>query len=247
MSAVEVASIDQSQARRFQLLDRVDYRLATTASERDAIYRLRYRAYLNEGAVAKNPDGVTTDCHDDAPNSWVFGIYVDGGLASSIRISVASDQYRDTPSMDVFPDLLGPELAAGKTLIDPTRFVADPALARAYPELAYMTVRLAYVACCHFDADVGLATVRQEHQAFYKRVFLHRPISAARTYPGLIKPICLMAVDFPAMRDRVFARYPFLQSSYFERRKLFERPAPGEAAAEPHDLSLRQATMVPRA
>jgi hypothetical protein len=32
-----------------------------------------------------------------------------------------------------------------------------------------------------------------------------------------------MAVDFPASREKVFARYPYLRSSYFERRMLFER------------------------
>jgi hypothetical protein len=32
-----------------------------------------------------------------------------------------------------------------------------------------------------------------------------------------------MAIDFPNMREKVFSRYPFLRSSYFERRMLFER------------------------
>jgi hypothetical protein len=76
-----------------------------------------------------------------------------------------------------------------------------------------MTLRLAYVACEFFRADMGLASVRSEHQAFYKRIFLHT-ISPARAYPSLTKPICLMAI---------VARYPFLRSSYFERRMLFER------------------------
>lgn len=247
MVAVEVASIDRVQSRRLQLLDRIDYRLATTASDLHDIYRLRYRAYLNEGAITRNSDEITTDRHDDAPNSWIFGIHMDGELASSIRISVASEEHPDSPSMDVFPDLLEPEIAAGKVLVDPTRFVADPLLARRFPELAYMTVRLAYQACSYFHADIGLATVRQEHQAFYKRMFLHQAVSGPRSYPGLLKPICLMAVDFPVMRDRVFARYPFLQSSYFERRKLFERHPESDAEAHSHHLSLRRATMVPRA
>ena len=32
-----------------------------------------------------------------------------------------------------------------------------------------------------------------------------------------------MAVNFPAMREKVFARYPYFQSTFFERRMLFER------------------------
>jgi N-acyl-L-homoserine lactone synthetase len=209
--------------RKIELLNRVDYRRAETEEERDEIYRLRYRAYLNEGAIEPNRERRISDRFDDRPNSWIFGVYIDGTLASSLRISVASPQWPDSPSMTVFPDILETELAKGKVMVDPTRFVADPARAKRIPELPYVTLRLAYVACEYFHADLGLASVRAEHQAFYRRVFLHEPLSAPRDYPGLAKPICLMAVNFPAMRDKVFARYPFLRSSYFERRMLFER------------------------
>ena len=115
-----------------------------------------------------------------------------------------------------------PELAKGKVMVDPTRFVAEPARASRFPELPYMTLRLAYVACQYFNADIGLASVRAEHQAFYRRIFLHT-LAPPRDYPGLIKPISLMAIDFPDQRERVFARFPHLRSSYFERRMLFER------------------------
>ncbi len=209
--------------RKIELLNRVDYRRAETEEERDEIYRLRYRAYLNEGAIEPNRERKISDRFDDLPNSWIFGVYIDGMLASSLRISVASPEWPDSPSTNVFPDILAPELANGKVMVDPTRFVADPSRARRIPELPYVTLRLAYVACEYLQADLGLASVRAEHQAFYRRVFLHESIAAARDYPGLAKPICLMAVDFPAMRDKVFARYPFLRSSYFERRMLFER------------------------
>lgn len=209
--------------RKIELLDHIDYRRAETEEEKDEIYRLRYRAYLNEGAIKPNRERKVTDRFDNLPNSWIFGVYFDGVLASSLRISVASPQWPDTPSMNVFPEILAPELAKGKVMIDPTRFVADPTRARRIPELPYMTLRLAYAACEYFHADLGLASVRTEHQAFYRRVFLHQSLSAPRVYPGLAKPICLMAVNFPAKREKVFARYPFLRSSYFERRMLFER------------------------
>jgi hypothetical protein len=222
--------------RGIELLDQVDYRLAETEAEKHAIYRLRYDAYLNEGAIDANPDLKISDRFDDLPNSWIFAVYCAGVLTSSIRISVATPEHPETPSMEVFPDLLKPELARGKTMIDPTRFVADPSRAKRFPELPYMTLRLAYVACSYFNADLGLASVRAEHQAFYRRVFLHETLCAARQYPGLTKPISLMAVDYPKMRNQVFARYPFLRSSYFERRKLFERavgPTPLDSPPSP--------------
>jgi hypothetical protein len=199
----------------------VDYRLAETETEKEAIYSLRYRAYLHEGAIEPREDRRLADRFDGAPNSWTFGVFVDGQLASSLRISVATPDYPDSPAVDAFPDILRPQLALGKTIVDPNRFVAEPTLK--LPHLPYMTLRLAYVACSYFNADLGTATARAEHQAFYRRVFLHEPLCAPRPYPTLTKPLGLMAVDFPALREKVFARYPYFRSSYFERRMLFER------------------------
>ncbi|WP_438276612.1 N-acyl amino acid synthase FeeM domain-containing protein [Nitrobacter sp.] len=209
--------------RGIELLDRIDYRLMETRAERDVIYRLRYRAYLKEGAIEPNPDHKITDRFDDMPNSWIFGVYLDGALASSIRLSISSPEYPLCPSVDVFQDYLQQEVDQGKVMVDPTRFVADPEIAGRFPELPYLTLRLCFVACSFFHADLGLATVRPEHRTFYTRLFNHQPLSPPRLYPGLIKPICLMAVDFPASREKVFTRYPYLRSSYFERRMLFER------------------------
>ncbi|AVT80013.1 hypothetical protein RPYSC3_11510 [Rhodopseudomonas palustris] len=209
--------------RGHELLDKVDYRLAETDAEKEAIYRLRYRAYLNEGAIEPNADGIVTDRHDELPNSWIFGVHIDGVLSGSIRISVASPAHPTSPSVDVFSDVLGPELERGKVIVDPTRFVADPDRVKRMPELPYVTVRLGYVACCHFDADIGLATVRAEHRAFYRRVFLQSSLCEPRLFPGLLKPVGLMAADYRDIQERVYARFPFMRSSAFERRMLFER------------------------
>jgi hypothetical protein len=217
-----------------ELLDRIDYRLAETEADKEAIYRLRYRAYLREGAIEPRIDRRLTDRFDNLPNSWIFGVYFDGELASSIRISVATKAYPETPAIDAFGDLLEPELARGKVVVDPNRFVADPLRKDKFPELPYLTVRLGYVACAYFNADIGTATVRQEHQAFYSRVFLQRPLCTPRPYPTLIKPLCLMAADYLSVREKIFERYPCFRSSYFERRMLFERRSGKPPVPAPH-------------
>lgn len=209
--------------RGTELLDRVDYRLAETEADKDAIYRLRYRAYLHEGAIEPRAEQRLTDRFDDLPNSWTFGVFMDGELASSLRISVATPDNPDTPAVDAFGDLLLPKLAEGKVIVDPNRFVADPDNRTRFPELPYLTVRLGYVACGYFNADIGTATARAEHRAFYRKVFLQEPQCEPRPYPTLVKPLCLMAADYPLVRERIYARYPHFRSSAFERRALFER------------------------
>ena len=146
---------------------------------------------------------------------------------------MATKDFSATPAVDAFPELLEPELAKGKLIVDPNRFVADPNLEKRIPELPYLTVRLGYVACGYFQADIGTATVRKEHQAFYRRVFLQNPLCDPRPYPSLIKPLSLMAADYPLVRDRIFQRYPYFRSTLAEGKRLFAGGEALLAAARP--------------
>ena len=233
-----------------ELLDRVDYRLAQTEFEKEEIYRLRYRAYMHEGAIEPRADKRLTDRFDNLPNSWIFGVYFDGILASSLRVSVAASPADQTPAVNAFPDLLKPELANGKVIVDPNRFVADPDRDHRIPELPYLTVRLGYVACAYFNADIGTATVRREHRAFYRKVFLQTPLCEPRPYPTLTKPLCLMAADYLDVREKIFERYPYFRSTFFERRKLFERDQMTSESLSPvltlPPFPFDRATIVPR-
>jgi hypothetical protein len=229
----------------FDLLNQVDYRLAQTLPEKEQIYNLRYRAYLREGAVKEAPDQRVIDQYDDLPNSWTFGVYLSGELYSSVRISVLTSEWRSSCSAEAFPEILMPRLDRGEVIVDPARFVADPDKIRQVPELPYVTLRLAFLACEYFGADIGLAIVRPEHQAFYRRVFLHETIAEPRLFPGLLKPVGLMAADFPTLNHKVFKRYPIMRSTAFERRMLFERP--GEQAISRQEAApLRRAPVAQR-
>lgn len=222
MSAVEYSRAEPTFSERVMaLLDRADYRQASTDQEKDAVFRLRYEAYLREGAITSNFSQRLSDRFDDADNAYTFGVFVEGRLVSSIRLHVASRAYPDLPAMPVFGDLLESEISAGRTIVDPTRFVADHEATREYPELPYVTTRIGWMAGEYFSADAILATVRTEHQAFYRRVFGHVVVAEARPYPTLVKPLSLMKLDYAAMKDRVHRRYPFFRSTAFERRMLF--------------------------
>jgi hypothetical protein len=205
------------------LFDRVDYRRIETPEEKDQLYLMRYKAYRHGDLIPPSESGRYHDRYDDAPDAMTFGIYVDGELCSSIRLHVLTSERRMSYTTELFGDVLHPRLDKGEVFIDPARFVADPDKAQRFPELPYLSLRLAYLACEYFNADTGLAVVRATHQAFYRRVFMHETIAEPRPFPNALARVALMASDFRSLRERVLARFPIMRSSAFERRMLFQR------------------------
>ena len=184
---------------------------------------LRYKAYLKEGAIEKSASERLEDKFDDLDNVYNIGVFIDGHLASALRLHILKGADAYSPAVETFGEVLRPLLAEGKTIIDPNRFVADCDIAHQYPELPYLTLRLANLAATRFSADYVTMTVRAEHQAFYKRGFFARVACPPRPYPLLSKPISLLLVDYIADRGRIEARHPYWKSSEEERERLLGR------------------------
>ena len=123
-----------------------------------------------------------------------------------------------------------PRLAAGETFIDPSRFAADPEWSKVYPQIPYITLRLAGMACFHFGAPYCLSTIRPDHAGFYKRIYYSEQISDARGYPGVFNKVILFRTDAYGNRERFYARFPFFRSTPVERRLLFQPLGEGELA-----------------
>jgi len=215
-------------------LQEADYRVASTTEEREEIYKLRYDAYMREGAIYPNSTGLYQDAYDEMDNCWIFGVFLNDKLASSVRCHIISPENPKGPALDVFPDIIQPMLDEGKTLIDTTRFVTAENVSDTYPEIPFMTLRVPCMAFVHFDGDYCLATVRREHAAFYRRVFKAEILCEPRPYPGLKAPICLLKANASVFRDEFVNRYPIFESSLTERRMIFgERNAPMEIDIPP--------------
>ncbi len=219
------------------LLERTEYRLVETAEDRDAVYRLRYRAYLDSGLIEPSAAERVCDRYDEASNARIFAVHVDGELCGAVRLHVLTSDRRDCWATQLYGDVLHPRLDRGEVFVDASRLVADPDKGREHPELALVTLRLAYLACDHFDADFGIAMVRTDHQPFYRRFFRHETIAEPRAFPDWpTRKTVLMTSDFRAFRDQVAARFPIMRSNAAERRALFgglharTGDAPAEAA-----------------
>lgn len=231
--SVDLVKSEGSFANRLSgYLQDADYRIAASNSDRDEIYKLRYECYLREEAIHTNEQQRFADDYDQMDNCWIFGVHVDGKLVSSIRLHVISPTSPYGPAVDIYPEIVRPLIARGMTLVDPTRLVVSNAASKLYLELPFATMRVACMASEFFNANYCFATVRAEHQAFYRRVFKFKPLCVPRPYPTLLKPLALLAGDMAHVRNDVAERYPIFVSSFTERRMLLEQPKSEQEIAQ---------------
>ena len=226
MSADAVNAPSRFADRVLRMLERVEHRPARTQGEREAIYRLRYDAYRRENYIEPREDGLLYDsAYDEAPNCWIIGTYIDGELASSLRIHVAERETDILPDGVVFSDVVAPHLKQGRIIVDPTRFATNFDFSRRFPEMPYLTLRPGWMAGAHFHTDYIISTMRVEHQAYYRRVFGYELWGEPRTYPVVNRKVACMGFDYFMQKDRVEGRYPFFRSTPEERERLFgEQP-----------------------
>jgi hypothetical protein len=208
--------------RVLRFLERVEYRIARTDSDREAAFRLRYDAYLRNDLLEQRADRRIFDPrYDVADNTWITLTFVDGELAATTRLNLGIGEDAILPSLAVYPDAVAPRLNAGFVLLETTRLAANIRISASNPELAYIAVRPGYMAAAHFDIDFAVASPRREHMAFYRRVFQFVLWCEPRPYPGLTAKFGCMGMDFREMRARVEERYAFFKSDPAEREALF--------------------------
>lgn len=208
-----------------QLRARTTYLALRKPCDLNRIYRLRYDANLREGTILPSPEAMLKDRFDETANAFNIGIFIDHELTAALRLHVLSPDYSQSPALDAFPDLISPLLDAGATFIDTTRLAANFPRARAFPHLPYVTLRLGIMAARHFNADYVTGACRAEHFPFYEREFKGLRACPPRPYPTLVKPLCLVLIDFKKHGEAIVARRPIYGSTVEERASVFKAPA----------------------
>jgi hypothetical protein len=213
-----------------KVMDNIEYRLCEDGEDMEDIYRLRYNSYLKGGMIKSDASRMVVDEFDGLPNTYLYGVHYEGHLVSTVRLSHVTSQFSKSPSVKVFGDVLEPRLEAGESFVDPSRFASDAYWSATLRVLPYITLRLALISTYFFEPTSCLTAVKEDHAAFYRRMFLAKPLVRARDYPGLITPVDLWESKYPECADQGARRFAFFRSTPLERRLLFSKPAAGTRA-----------------
>ena len=161
------------------------------------------------------------EAYDESPNSLTTLTYIDGELASTVRVHVVDNEAAVSPALDVFPDVLAPLLKGRRVVIDPSRLAARAEMAGKFPELPYFAGRPPWMAARHFNADFIVVSCAAGHVGYYRRTFRGEAWSGLRSYPKVTAKVVCMGLEFAHKGNSVEARYPSFRSTPAEREALF--------------------------
>ncbi|MGP2491489.1 N-acyl amino acid synthase FeeM domain-containing protein [Mesorhizobium sp. PUT5] len=212
------------------VLERVEYRRCESGEDLEAVFRLRYKAFHTHGLLDTIAEQKLSDHLDDAANCYCFGVFMDGDLVSTVRLHHLTAATPLAPIMTVFGDRLLPRLARGQTFIDPSRLAIDPQMSALNRALPYVTLRLAVIANTYFNATSCISMIREEHTAFYHRIFGSVQVGEPRLYPPFTMPIYFYESVCAQNMAPTLERFPFFHSTATERRMLFAKARHGEPA-----------------
>lgn len=218
-------------ARLMRILDRVEYRRIDGGEDLEEVARLRYKAYRHADILPLTGNKLIDDSDFD-PQAYVFGVYYEERLISTVRMHHVTADHRVSLSREIFPREIDQLLDAGLVLIDPGRFAADVEAEEQMPQLPYLTLRIAIMAAAYFHADRVLQMVMPQHAPFYKRVFYAETLVPPQRSPGKYKvDAMLMATNTKEVGRRLLTRFPFFVSKACERRLMFDRGGVGSPSA----------------
>lgn len=148
-------------------------------------FNLRYRAYLEAGAVEENEEELLYDDYDFLPNAFTHLVWYQGKPVTTVRACIYSDEYnwQKTEGICYFEEDVKNKLGEKVRLLESNRYVVDPDFQGRQSLFAqllmFRTHALNSIAhqCRHI-----ITSVRSNHIAFYRRYLGMEPISSKTNY-----------------------------------------------------------------
>ena len=221
-SAAEATRV--ARVRNPDLLDHVDYRLAETPEEKEEIYHPSLPGIsCAKARSCRPPSSVSPIDYDDAPNAWTFGVYLNGELYSSIRISVLTSEWRLSPSSNCSAIFFTRELDRG-----PDYHRSDAFRRRSRK-----------------GREVSRASLSHGAAGLSGRAAISTPISGLPSFvPNIRRSIARCSCRRPLCEPRLFPG--LAEAGRIDGRAIFRRAGEGLSALSVHAFErVRAADAVP--
>jgi hypothetical protein len=241
-SILKTAAQSALANRILNAMDAIEYRRVRTVEDLEPVMALRAASYRHYSVYADDSQPMTDACDLD-PQCFTYAIHYRDTLVATLRIHIVTAQNPVSNSVRFFPAAMKPLLDQGLTFMDPTRFAIDLDAGREVPGLPFIALRLGFLAAKHFATDYCLSMIREEHEAFYRRVFRATQVTSYTQFP-VFNPRYALFSSPKTLEQPICDTFPLFCSTATERRLLFDAPqrdAPAVISVRPTaKLALRQ-------
>lgn len=223
------------QAVTLKFLSRCTYRPMTEDSDKELLLRWRWENYRSAGRLES--DSITMedfeDGLDDLPTARTVAMYVDGNLASAIRVHAINEDVGNVGIVHLKSDRVEGEVRDGVRFLYASRWISDPRYSATMPAIV-SAMRITCLAAGYHKADKILSSSRENHVKMYHRIYgsetWTREPEPLEGYNDLFHLVCS---DYHDFRKRI----PIDRQAYFssqrERDAMFSPDASGSSYVFP--------------
>src|SRR5437870_2191383 len=136
---------------------------AHSATLRDEVYSLRYRAYRKEDAIEPSACEAFEDRYDHQPNHALWALTYEDKVIGSIRTTWFDPAEPDPiPEMHAYREDLANLVADDPRILSGNRLVTDPDLSSASAQAVMLLLRHFMVTALHRGSDWAVAAAQSE-------------------------------------------------------------------------------------
>ncbi len=176
----------------------------------DKVFSLRYKSYLSDGFLEPNPTEKFMDNLDSHENCQSFLTYANHHIVGSMRSCMYTPQNPiKLPVLEQFYGEIRDYVGLEKPLIEINRFVVDPDFQkRSGFKTLFNLFNKSVDHIIENKVECVLASVREEHLSFYKRLGFETVTNAeAKPYPLLkFKSILIVHWDVQKFKDIIMSK-----------------------------------------
>ena len=216
----EPALVLQSAASRMPAAFPITLKIFGPGTNKQAIYALRYRAFIDMGVITPRPDALFFDAYDDLKSTFTIAAFSDGVCVGTFRLTFGNGEAssQTMPCQSVFDEVNALAQEGYNSLVEFTRMVVAPELTNtSFRTTLYASLVRAGLIIAHAArADYGLISVHPNLERFYGAMCGFRPLARAESYPGINAPTVLMGREFRALDAKRAKQNPFFKISSAE-------------------------------
>lgn len=207
----------------------ITLRIYSATSDKQDLYRLRYRAFRHAGWIEESPSEEFIDRYDGLASTFAVGAFHGGACAGTLRLALggAGEAPHSMPCEEQFSsEILKLSALRPQRLIEFSRMAVEPlTINTSFKTTLYASlVRAGFLLTYAADVQIALIAVHKKTSPFYQAMCGFKVLGESASYAGIAEPTHFLGREVRALDERRQGRnafFSFSQEEVDRARQIF--------------------------